>query len=90
MMTTKQNRGKQIAAFAAILGAGTLFGTYALGAAGPVRFDPFAPTRTNTTTSLTTISAGGDTPLLPPTPVPPGRPPIRDPFRPPTRSPFTP
>lgn len=89
MTWAKQNRGRLIAAFAAFLGAGTVFGTLAIGAVRPVRFNPFLPTRTDT--SLNTGSAGGDTPLPAPTPVPgPTRPPIRDPFRPPTRSPFTP
>lgn len=95
MTRDKQNRGKQIAAFAAILGAGVC-GTYALAASAPVSFNPFAPTRTTTTLSTTTAGEDTVTPTLnpaPPLPVPnpvPGRPPIRDPFRPPSRSPFTP
>jgi len=88
MTWAKQNRGRVIAAFAAMMGAGTVFGTYALAATGPVRFDPFAPTRLDTMTAGNDTSGGTAQPLPPA--APPSRPPIRDPFRPPSRSPFTP
>ncbi|CAN5552801.1 hypothetical protein BH09PLA1_BH09PLA1_28620 [soil metagenome] len=92
MAWANMNRGTKLVVCAAVLGAGTMLGSFAFAApvAGPVRptvaFDPFNPTRLELV-----IVSGPINPIYPnDTPIGPNRPPARDPFRPPTRSPFAP